>query len=588
MRRLRAFIIAATLLIGLLVAGTAFARNRSITNLNAIADDYYWALQARQLRPNFSKRGNEAWVAKLRNLELRLKHIKSSNLDQQSRITFKMLAGELETQRRYITRGWIKEDINGTESPLHTMVSAIEASELKSVNDWRWTIKTLKSSARFIDSYIKLLQQGIAEDRTRARDVIESSIKSLGVLTSRSKRKNPFLALEGQLEKALAGKPQLKALRRELRAVVHDTVLPAHDKLKTFLKKEYLPHAGPLGASRERYLHHMALHLGKKHRTPESLAEWGRREVERLQKELLETAKKLDPNVKDVRAFMGRINRQKSTKYESGQALIDATQKEITRSNELARMHLALPKSKVTVTRVPKHQEATVAAQYMPTGDMTGTMMVNTGKLLKGQRRYDLATLVTHEVAAGHHVAAMYAEKQKDLPAYRVGHANTAFDEGWALYSEQLRDDQRKGFTPYERIGFLVNHLWRAARLVVDTGLHTGAMTRTQAVRYFRTSTFTDKVTAEAEIQRYIDWPGQALAYYVGKRRMLKTRRAVKRILGEHYDARKFHAKLLSQGSIPPERLHKVMVKWANRRLGQVARTRPRTRTRVRTRRARR
>ncbi len=554
-----------------IVPGYGRGESGSVKNLNAIADDYFWAQQDRLLRPNVTPRANAAWVKKLDRFEGRLKRIKSGNLNQQARITHRMLKSELTSQREYITKGWIKEDINGSESLMHSIVGGGTASEGRTVSDWRWTIKTLKNSARFMDGYIGMLKGGMGEGRLRARPVIESSINSLKVLTSRSKSKNPFLALEAQLEQNMKGKRQLPALRRELRDVIHKNVLPSHRKLKSFLQREYLPKAPKLGQDRGRYLHHMAQHLGKKHPTPESLGKWGRREVERLHKELEKTVKEINPKAASTRSFMHGLNRRASNRYKNGKELMEASRKEIKKTRKLARGMAPIPPSKVKVTRVAPYQEATVAAQYTASGQREGVLEVNTGKLLKGQRKYDLATLITHEIYGGHHLAAMYANKQKGLPEYRRGAASTAYDEGWALYAEQWRDN-KKAFAPNERIGFLVNHLWRAARLVVDTGLHTGKMTPRQAARYFQRSTFVSKGTAQAEIQRYMDWPGQALAYYQGKRQLLKVQRKCKKILGKNYDARKFHAKLLRLGSVPPREVRKAMVSWANRRAGQLGR----------------
>jgi uncharacterized protein (DUF885 family) len=222
------------------------------------------------------------------------------------------------------------------------------------------------------------------------------------------------------------------------------------------------------------------------------------------------------------------------------------------------------------VRPVAKYQEATVAAQYFSNAPGEGTMEVNTGKLLAGQRKNELATLVTHEVYGGHHLAAMYAEKAGDGSTYRASAANTEFDEGWALYMEAQRDEQG-AFTPEERVGYLVNHLWRAARLVVDTGMHTGRMTPDEAREYFQMSTFLDRKAAAAEIQRYIDWPGQALAYYSGKRKIIQIRAECQGILGKDFDLRGFHGKMLSLGSVPMSEVRTAMVQWANRRKGQMA-----------------
>lgn len=551
----------------LLLIGATAAAASSRENLDAIADDFYWALQERELRPKLTPQGNAAWLRKLKKLQRRLAHIKVANLDQQGRITRRLLRADLRGQRAYVERGWITEDLNGTVSLMQTIIDAVSASENRTVNDWRWTIKTLRHAERFVGDYIELLERGIREGRTRSKPAVRSAIRVLRSLSSESARNNPLVALEAQLERSMKDHPRLPGLRRELHEAIHRRAVPAHRRLREFLQTKYLPKASELGENRERYLYHMAKHLGPDHSTPEEIHRFGREEVNRLLGELKREAKRIAPETKSLERFMRGLTA--SSSYRDGKQLIQAAETEVGKAKELARAHLPVPRSEVRVEPVSAHEEATVEAQYMPTGEREGVMQVNTGKLLRGQRTYNMATLVTHEVYGGHHLAAMYAQKQRDLPAYRREAANTAFDEGWALYSEQLRDEQG-GFEPRERVGFLVNHLWRAARLVVDTGLHTKTMSEREAVDYFRRATFASPENAKAEIARYIDWPGQALAYYLGKRQLIETRRTVEKMLGPHFDPRRYHAKLLSQGAIPPAELHRVMVGWAHRRAGQL------------------
>ncbi len=575
--QLRGRSIARAIAVALLLAAAAGAprtavASRSGESLAVIADEYFWALQTRLMRPNFSPRANKAWVRKLAGYERRLGQIKHTNLDQQERITFRMLSSDLASQREYVEDGWIARDVNGTESPAQTL-AGIDVDKMRSVSDWKWTIKTLKNSHRFMDSYIGILETGLDAGQPQSREAIASTIRSLDVLTGADPKTNPFLAMEAMLVKNLAGKPQLPALRAELRAAVHDLVIPSHRRLRTFLADRYLPRAGKLGANRGAYLYAMREHLGADHPTPEALNAWGRQQVALLHRELERTARQINPKMKSLSAFMVGLGRRKDNQYGSSKELVDHTYAEIERITKLARTQMPVPRSTVRVTPVAPYQEATVAAQYFSPDYDQGIMQVNIGPLLRSQRKNDMATLVAHEVNPGHHQAAMMAQKaEASLSMYRSGRAETTFDEGWGLYSERLIDEI-KGFTPEQRVGYLTGHLWRAARLVVDTGLHTGTMTPVQARSYFGRATFISKDQSATEIARYIDWPGQALAYYVGEAKILQIRREVKKILGRHYDPRRFHQKLLSSSSIPLDELRGVMVAWANRRNGQMSRS---------------
>ena len=570
--RIAAGVLACLLLLApALARADGSSRARSTVNLGSIADEYYWALQDRLLRPDFSPRGNKGWVATLDGYARRLAHIKKANLDPQGRLTYRMLRDDLQRQRRYVTEGWLARDVNGTDSPVQTLVS-FDTANFTTVNDWKWAIKTLGRSQRLMTSYIGVLREGLKDGRPQVREAVESAIRSLDVMTSNDRKANPFLAMEDQLARRMAGKPQLPALQAELERVVRDVVIPSHQELRRFLADEYLPRAGTLGADREAYLYAMDKHLGPDHPTPEQLNRWGRREVARLTRELERTARQIDPTMKSLPEFMARQSRQADNHFSGADELVIASRAEINRAREIVRAQVPVPRSEVSVEPVARYQEATVAAQYFLRSSGEGVMQVNTGPLLASQQRNELATLVTHEVYGGHHLAALYADKAADrLPTYRSAAANTAFDEGWGLYSEQLRDEQGE-FTPRERVGYLVNHLWRAARLVVDTGMHTGTMSPAEARTYFQKATFLSRDATATEIQRYIDWPGQALAYYVGKRSFNAIRRRVKDILGKNYDPRAFHSKLLSMGSVPMEELEHEMTTWARRRAGQMGR----------------
>jgi uncharacterized protein (DUF885 family) len=268
-----------------------------------------------------------------------------------------------------------------------------------------------------------------------------------------------------------------------------------------------------------------------------------------------------------VTAFLGRLRADPKNRYRTGDELVTAAKGELRRAARLARSLAPVPRAPVAIAAVPRHAETTTAAQYMLIDGRPPRfeLQLNTGPLLSEQRRHELANLLSHEVYGGHHLAQVHADRQPSLPKFRRRRLDSAFDEGWAFYAEAWRDEHG-GFEGRERVGYLTDQLWRAARLVVDTGLHTGRMSREQAVRYFREATYSSEATARAEIQRYIDSPGQALAYAYGKRRLLATRQAVQEILGPRFDARRFHTRVLALGAVPPEVLHRALVSWAKGR----------------------
>jgi len=213
------------------------------------------------------------------------------------------------------------------------------------------------------------------------------------------------------------------------------------------------------------------------------------------------------------------------------------------------------------------------APHYTPPrldGGRPGTYWFNTKRPTAGTG-WDTEVVAFHEAVPGHHLQLSRLQLLTELPALQRQRSLPVFAEGWGLYAEQLAEEAGLYADERSLLGAISTSLMRAARLVVDTGMHTGRMTPDEAREYFQMSTFLDRKAAAAEIQRYIDWPGQALAYYSGKRKILEIRSECQGILGKDFDLRGFHSKMLSLGSVPMSEVRTAMVQWANRRKGQMA-----------------
>lgn len=556
-------------LLALLLPLAGSAETRSTRSVNAIADEYAATRDARSLRPKLSAQANAAWLRRLERFERRLARVKGAKLDEAARLTRRMLGRELAFEREHQRGGFFLEELGGSDSPLQAIASGAQSSELRTVSDWRWTLTTLRGAPRLLADYQRLLERGLAEGRLRPAEAVRSALRSLDLLTSSRSEENPFLALRGALERSLAGNPRLPALRRELEAVLASDVLPAHRRIRAFLAERYLPRAPRLGAARASYLHELERHLGPGHPSPEALGRFGRLEVKRLERELARAVAAIEPGARSTEDALARLERRRGNRFATGAELLDAATRELGEARRVARAMAPLPTSTLRVAPVPAQEEATVVAQYLATGEGEGELQLNTGTLRPAIRRHALATLITHEVYAGHHHAAMRAQRQTRLPGYRRDAALTGYDEGWALYAEAWRD-ARGGFSPEERVGYVLMQLQRAARLVVDTGLHTGTLTRPAAVAYLRQAAHLPRAAAEAEVERYINRPGQALAYAYGMRQILRTKAACKKILGSRFDERLFHARLLALGSVPLDELERALTAWARRRAAQL------------------
>lgn len=543
--------------------------------VDALADKVGSAFAQRYYHPDVSPEGERAWLGKVDGFADELGKIPESRLTQQQAITRALVSRFLNEQHDYVAKGYDQTDLRaGDYDSLLTSYTRRVGGGATTPEAWKKQIDKLEGSAKFVEHYIALLQRGLDAGRGRPPEVVKNAIEWLDAVSSNGPG-NPFLRLESELETSMAGKKELPELKQRLAAVVHDELIPSHTRLLTFLKTSYLPNTtGRLGDDRAEYLFQMQHHIGPGH-TPEQLSSFGKQEVARLTAELEQTARQIDPNMKSLASFMRTLRSSAGERYKGAQDMIETAREETAIATDLAHEMAPVPRHETKIAPVSKEEENTIAGAFDPGSK---TFLVNTGPLLKGERKFNMATLATHETFGGHALASLYQDKlDGKLPSLRNGWiSSTSFEEGWALYSEQWRDEQKK-FTPRERVGYLVGQLWRAARLVVDTGIHTGTMTPAEATEYFHRATFEPKPAAAAEIRRYVNWPGQALAYQVGKQDILQTRAAVKASLGEHYDERRFHQKLLSLGSVDPSISRPQMMQWAKNREAQMVRRAPTT-----------
>lgn len=362
------------------------------------------------------------------------------------------------------------------------------------------------------------------------------------------------------------------ALRARALTAVRDSVVPAYRALLAFYRAEYLPRcratAGvsntPNGAA---YYAFRVRRETTTDLTPAQVHALGTREVTRIEREMDAVAARA--GAADRRAYVARL-RTDPRYYATTPAQLLAAASTVAKriDGEMPRLFGRLPRLPYTVRPIPAAvAEGTTTAYYGPgslEGGRPGVYWVNTSKL--DQRPlYELPALTMHEAVPGHHQQIAVAQ-ELDLPPFRRhGAAFAAFTEGWGLYSERLGIELGLYDTPEQEMGRLSYEMWRACRLVVDTGLHAYGWTRAQAVAYMLAHTALSPANVDAEVNRYITWPGQATAYKVGELRIRALRERAERQLGARFDLRSFHDAVLELGPVPLDVMEAHVGEWIAR-----------------------
>ena len=342
-----------------------------------------------------------------------------------------------------------------------------------------------------------------------------------------------------------------KTLRDEAVATIRDLVQPAYAKLLAFVRTEYLPGSRETLAARD--LPDGAAYYQSKIRefttldmTPDAIHSFGETEVARIHEEMVAAMK--DTGFKgDFPAFLKFLRSDPRFAAKSGEELLMRAAWIAKKFDGKAAQYFGyLPRMRFTIRPVPEE----MAPFYTAGRGGPGLYLVNTYNVAS-RPLYNLTALTLHESAPGHAFQLPIAMEHKNQPEFRQHTYISAFGEGWALYCEVLGVEMGMYETPYDRFGMLGYQMWRAARLVVDTGIHAQGWTRERAVAYLKEYTALPEHEIDTEIDRYISWPGQALSYYLGEASILKKRAQAEKALGAKFNIRAFHDAILELGSVP-------------------------------------
>jgi uncharacterized protein (DUF885 family) len=456
-----------------------------------------------------------------------------------------------------------------SDSGFHMNIGyVVSATRFESAADYRNYLLRLRALPRYFEQNTSNMQAGLDAGFTQPQAIMENILPSFESQVTAHATEHPLYKPFRMMPDSVSEEEQA-ALQREARAVLEQEVIPAYAAVLEFMRDRYIPNARQtLGASEmpdgDAYYAALVRYFTTlDSATPEAIHERGLAEVARIRAEMDVVIAQTDfeGSFEEFLDFL-RTDPQFYPKT-ADEILKQAAWIAKKTDGRLPAYFGKLPRQPYSVDPVPDEIAANyTGGRYVPSppgGPRGGQYWVNT-YALETRPLYQLVALSLHEGVPGHHLQGALAYEIEGAPAFRQQFYPHAFGEGWGLYSEKLGVEMGIYETPYDHFGRLSYEMWRAARLVVDTGIHAKGWSREQAVDYLATNTALSMHEIGTEIDRYIAWPGQALAYKIGELTIWELRGEAEKALGDAFDIREFHDTILTNGGVPLELL-KVQVR---------------------------
>ena len=417
------------------------------------------------------------------------------------------------------------------------------------------------------------LEEGLEKGYTQPQLVTKQVISQIDNMLNSDIENNPYLKIFLKADNSFFKKGEKEDLINRAKELIKIYIIPAYIDLNNFLKTYYLPNsrqsiglsAVPDGALWYEYAarYHTTTNL-----TPDEIHNIGLKEVKRIRDEMEQIIKDLDWDG-DFKSFLNYLRTSPRFYYDNPDDLLNAyliMAKSI--DPLLPKIFKMFPRAPYGVIPIPAESApfTTTAYYNSPAKGRPGYFYANLYKP-ESRPKYEIPVLTVHEAVPGHHFQISIAQELENVPTFRKYQSFTAFVEGWGLYSEELGEFMNLYDDPYDKFGQLTYDMWRAIRLVVDTGMHYKNWSRQDAIDLFIENTAKSKLDIENEVDRYIAWPGQALAYKIGQLKILELRNKAEKELGDKYDIKDFHHEVLKRGSLPLDILEFYINEWIDESL---------------------
>lgn len=562
----------AAALIAVSVAGCA-NQNASKANFDQFANDWWDRASSVQ---EFSEDGlpdlSEQTLAKAQEKRLslmaELTKTDTSTLTEQQKINFDILRYRLQNEIDEYRFGAQYIPLTA-EGGFHSdLLFAFSPDSVRKNADFERYLKKLAQVGRYMDQQMDWMQRGLAKGYSQPKAVLAGYEQSIAAFIKKDVAESPFYR-PFLTKPADVSTADFANYQRQARQLIEQQVQPAYQRYYDFFTKSYVPQARDNIAAEslpdgKAYYQNRLEYYTTLQMTPQQVHELGLSEVKRIRAEMDKVIK--DTGFKgNFAEFIQFLRTDKRFYVQTPEQLLkEASYISKKIDAKLPQLFNTLPRTPYGVAPVP----AQIAPKYT-TGRYSGSgrpgeagyYWVNTYAL---ERRplYELEALTLHEAVPGHHLQISLAAEQTNLPDYRRDFYTSAFGEGWGLYSEYLGLEVGFYQDPYSNFGRLTYEMWRACRLVVDTGMHTMGWSRQQAIDFLASNTALSMHNVTTEVDRYISWPAQALAYKLGELTIKRLRDKASTALGDKFDVREFHDKVLENGALPLSVLEQQIDKY--------------------------
>ncbi len=521
--------------------------------------------------PDLSPAATARDQKRLESVLSRVQALDAKALSPADRLTRSALMLEVQKQLDQIScrfEEWNVDPLNGPEVWLMNLADVTVIRNAKDASNY---LTRCRAIAGLVDQHVANLTRGLADGRVATRIQVDKGLANLDALLGQAPAEWPIARIEAGAKEGF-GSADRDRLRADVASVVEKSARPAFQRYREFLatkvkakaRSDEQPGVSAIPDGRDCYAKKIrgetSLDL-----PPEQIHQKGKDEVARIRSELSALGAKV-LGTSDVAEIQRRLRQDPAMHFAAAEEVETKARTTLERAEAaIPRYFGILPRARCEVKVMGLHEapNSTIAYYRQPAidGSRPGTYMINTYKP-ETRPRYEAEALAFHEAIPGHHLQIAIAQELQGLPEFRKHEGTTAYVEGWALYTEKLSDEMGLYSSDLDRIGMLSFDAWRACRLVVDTGIHALGWSRQQAIDYMVQNTVLAENNIANEVDRYISWPGQALAYKLGQLEILKLRDEARQKLGERFDIRGFHDVVLRDGAVALPVLREQVEAW--------------------------